>query len=56
LHAPPTPLGSLGLAVTLFCALLAFLGVIFGAFDGRVLGAADVVARGFPLLGTLKAT
>jgi hypothetical protein len=51
-----TPLGCAGLAVTSFCAFLAIASVVVGAFDRRILAAADVVASGFPLLGTLKAS
>jgi hypothetical protein len=50
-----SPQACAALAIGSFCASLALVGVGVGAFDRRVLGAADVVARGFPLLGTVKA-
>jgi hypothetical protein len=55
LRAPLTIRGFVLLSFGLLCAFAVVSIAIVGAFDGRVLGPCDVLVRGFPLLGRMRA-
>jgi hypothetical protein len=55
-RAPMTIAACAKLAVPAFFALSLIAATVLGAFDGRILAAADLTRRRIPLLGTLKAS